>query len=241
LGIKAANPEITDTNQLINLELIVTDVNGGGRTVTGEVVSCLDPGVGYGAEVSCDHNPTVHPDLTIDFNVDIGSTSSYTGDISYPAITYPGNLITFRSDRDKFNGVAYLIIFTFNVDGNIHKAFKRIIVTTRSPNNNPSISRLSVNGSLGDISALPQDGDSLALISDSPETYTYRTVEDIDETRTEELQVAWYLSEGELSRSKTYMGEETEYEKNETTTNDSVVVAIVRDDRGGLDFKVYSP
>jgi hypothetical protein len=244
LGIKADKPEITNglAAQNIDLELIVSDVNGGGRIVSGEVVSCIDPGVGYGAEVSCDHDPLANTDpYVINFSAlpNPGSVNHFTGIATY-TFDIPGNFFSFQSARDQFNGVAYLTIFTFEVDGETHKVFKRIVVTNRtSLNSNPLSSNIQKNGI--DINAFPQNGDELSIMANSPETYTYRTVEDIDETRTEELQVAWYVSDGELSRSKTYVGEKTEYDKSEPTSSSSVVVAIVRDERGGLDYKIFSP
>ncbi len=248
LGIKAVNlinptkSEINDTNQNINLELIVSDVNGSGRSVTGEVVSCIDPGIGYGAEVSCDHAPIPQLDITIDFenDPDLGPTVAYTGVKDY-SVNFNAGILTGRSSRDQFNGVAYLTIFTFNVDGETLKFFKRIIVTNRTGaelNSNPTAGNIKLNGA--DILAFPQNGQELSIGSSLPETYTYRTVENIDETRTEEFQVAWYVSEGELSLSKTYIDEVTEYEGS-APTGDSVVVAIVRDDRGGLDYQIFSP
>jgi hypothetical protein len=240
LGIKAANPEITESGaiQTVSLQLIVSDINGGGRTVNGQVVSCIDPGVGYGAEVSCDHDPTAGP---VNFDIvfsSIGIGTLFTG-IATHNVSVPANIITLLGARDQFNGLAYLTVFTFEVDGETHKAFKRIVVTNRtSLNSNPLSSNIQKNGI--DIIAFPQNGDELSVMANSPETYTYRTVENIDETRTEELQVAWYVSEGALSLSKTYIDEATEYEGS-APTGDSVVVAILRDDRGGLDFKVYSP
>jgi hypothetical protein len=245
LGIKAVNlidptkSEINDTNQNIDLELIVSDVNGSGRSVTGEVVSCIDPGVGYGAEVSCDHAPIIQPDLNFDFDdPGLGAIRAYTGVVSH-TVSYPGGILIGKNTRDQFNGVAYLVIFTFNVDGETHKVFKRIIVTNRGTlNSNPTAGNIQLNGA--NISAFPQSGQELSIGSSVPETYTYRTVENIDETRTEEFQVAWYVSEGELSLSKTYIDEATEYEGS-APTGDSVVVAIVRDDRGGLDYKIFPP
>ncbi len=247
LGIKASSPEVTDSlvGTSVTLSLIVSDVNGGGRTVSGIVETCFDPGVGYGAEVSCDHDPnaTTGP-YSINFS-GIGpdqpySLNRYTGFVTYP-VDIPENLLTGRSSRDQFNGVAYLTIFTFNVDGETLKFFKRIIVTNRTGaelNSNPTAGNIQLNGS--DILAFPQSGQELSIGSSVPQTYTYRTVENIDETRTEEFQVAWYVSEGELSLSKTYIDEATEYDGS-APTGDSVVVAIVRDDRGGLDFKIFSP
>lgn len=243
LGIKAATPEITESgaNQSVSLQLIVSDVDGAGRIVNGEVVSCIDPGVGYGANVSCDHDPSASASpFNINFTTEaqLGPTNLFTGFVTH-TVTVPANLLSLQSARDQFNGVAYLTIFTFDVDGETQKAFKRIIVTNRtSLNANPILSNILVNGI--NISAFPQNGNELSVVANSPETYTYRTVENIDETRTEELQVAWYVSEGELSRSKTYVDESTEYDGS-APAGDSVVVGIVRDDRGGLDFIRFSP
>jgi hypothetical protein len=242
LGIKADQPEIMDSfdGTSVDLDIIVSYVNWNTQPVDVEAISCIDPGVGYGAEVNCDHDPSAIP-TSFSFNFgSIGSASSFTGVINR-SVNIPGNLLTGRSARDQFNGVAYLTIFIFEVDGETHKVFKRIVVTNRgSLNSNPSADNIQLNGA--DISSFPLNGDILSISTlGLPETYTYRTVENIDETRTEEFQVAWYVSEGKLSRSKTYVGEETEYDKSEATSISSVVVAIVRDERGGLDYQIFSP
>ena len=52
LGITATAPEVAPGGAS-TLQLIVSDLNGGGRTISGTTKSCIDPGISLGASVSC--------------------------------------------------------------------------------------------------------------------------------------------------------------------------------------------
>ena len=243
LGVVTNNPEVAPGGTA-SLQLIVSDVDGPigvGRTITGTTEACIDPGIGYGASVSCDHDPAMVPgSYTVDTRTLDMVNNVFTGlasdilNLNVPATIHIG-----RSDSEKFNGVAYIVIFKFSVDGKEVTTFKRIAaVSGRALNNNPPVSNIFVNG--GNISAFPNDGDSLLVLADPPESYQYITTDNVTETRTEKLQVAWYTSSGEFSLSKTFADEPTEI-KGSAPAGDSVVMAIVRDERGGVGFFRFSP
>lgn len=243
LGVVTNNPEVAPGGTA-SLQLIVSDVDGPigvGRTITGTTEACIDPGIGYGASVSCDHDPAMVPgSYTVDTRTLDMVNNVFTGlasdilNVNVPATIHIG-----RSDSEKFNGVAYIVIFKFSVDGKEVTTFKRIAaVSGRALNNNPPVSNIFVNG--GNISAFPNDGDSLLVLADPPESYQYITTDNVTETRTEKLQVAWYTSSGEFSLSKTFADEPTEI-KGSAPAGDSVVMAIVRDERGGVGFFRFSP
>jgi hypothetical protein len=241
LGVVATPAEVAP-NGTSNLQVIISDANGGGRPITATYQSCVDPGISYGAQVSCDHDPSSTPIVYTllggdeDFN---DPNLAYTGVTPTLSITVPSTIFAGRSAVEQFNGVAYIVIFKFTVGGEEFKTFKRIpAVAGRPVNTNPTVSSVSVNGSA--IAAFPQDGDSLLAVSNSPETYQYITTDNVTETRTENLQVAWYTSSGEFSLSKTYTDEPTEF-KGSAPTGDSVILALVRDERGGLGFFRFSP
>lgn len=234
LGIKATAPEVAPPGASSVLSLVISDVNGAGRTINGSYVSCIDPGIAFGAKVSCNHDTSA---VSIPFNIDtstLGAGNLYTGTLaSTVTINVPNAILTGRSDREKFNGVGYITIFTFTVDGKEVSAFKRIVATNRgSLNNNPAGSSILVNGA--PISAAIEKGDKLVASNNSPETYQVMTVEGDLETRTEEYQVAWYVSQGKLDKPKSNIEETVEYLGNSPTAS-SLVLAIVRDERGGLE------
>lgn len=244
LGVVASSPEVAPGDPPTSLQVIISDANGAGRPITATIQTCIDPGIGYGAQVNCDHDPSSNP-TSYDIYGGVPAPDftnpafAYTGLTEPVLVTVPPLILTGRSSTDQFNGVAYIVIFKFTVGGEEFKTFKRIVaVSGRALNNNPTITNISVNGN--PITTFPNDGDSLLALADPPETYQYITTDNVTENRTEQLQVAWYTSSGEFSLSKTFADEPTEF-KGSVPTADSVVMAIVRDERGGVGFFRFSP
>jgi hypothetical protein len=133
-----------------------------------------------------------------------------------------------------FNGVPYLIIFTFNIEGIIHTSFRRIFITNRSSpnlNNNPSITSLNLNGG---IINKPNLGDLLSLSFTGIETYELMNVDGVLENRTEKLVTAWFISDGELDNSKTNAEDSIVYKSNPPMAK-LLIISVLRDDRGGVD------
>lgn len=219
-----------------NVFPLISDIKGG-RTVQGEVISCIDPGVSRGAPVSCDHDPSASP---VTYNVDTSTLTlgaQNTGQAPAHNITIPASIFTGRSDREKFNGVPYLVIFTFTVDGRTVKAFRRINATDRTQKNqNPASPVISINGSTT-LNQLPTKGANFNLTTSAPESYQFITIDGTLENRVESLDVSWYLSSGEVDKPKAAVSESVEYE-GETPTTSFLLMAIVRDERGGIGFKI---
>ncbi len=237
LGVVADKPEVSP-GDTVSLQLYVTDVDGGGRTITGSVVSCIDPGIAYGATVSCDNDPaTVSGSYTINTitDTDLGSSHAYTGAAQeVEAITIPGTLLTGRSNRERINGVGYITIFTFVVDGKTHKAFKTIkAVSGRALNNNPTLTDIQSDGV--SLTAFPAKNDKIVALADPAESYSYVNIDNSTETKTEAQQIAWYVSSGKLSKPKTNVNESTEY-LGDAKVGTSVVLGLIRDERGGFNY-----
>lgn len=235
LGIKASSPEVSPGGTS-TLSLIVSDSNGG-RVINGTHESCIDPGISVGAPVSCSHDPlTSQVGFSFDTST-LGAGTLYTGEIGSVSISVPANILTGRSSREQFNGVGHITIFRLNVDGQEVVAFKRIMATNRGSalNTNPSVSAILSNGA--SFTSAPNKGDILQSVTNSPETYPFRALDGSTETRTETYQIAWYLSSGELDKPKTRAGETTKYLSDAPSTP-FVIVAVVRDERGGLDVRV---
>jgi hypothetical protein len=240
LGIVADTPEVDPNgDRFVDVQVLVSDIEGAGRTIQGTVQTCIDPGISFGAQVSCDYDPTSLPaDYDINFQNDLGlgPANLYTGLTNIHTVEVPVNILNARNSRDQFNGVGYIVIFKFTVDGKEIKAFKRIVGTNRGAlNQNPVISDLLLNGST--ILAFPANGDNLLVTSDAPDNYFYITSDNVTETRTENLQVAWYTSTGKFTLAKTNIDESTKYDSN-PSSGASLVMAVVRDERGGLDFVI---
>jgi hypothetical protein len=236
LGIQADAPEVSP-GTAVNLRLLVSDVNGTAGTLTGTYVTCIDPGISQGARVNCDHDPTATPAaVSVDMTALLPSASGRTGLSNETfVVNIPAANVIFagRDASVQANGVSYIALFTVGEE----TAFKRILVSTRTagdaanrPNENPTGSTLSLNGG---AAALPSKGDDLAVTTSAPQAYRQIRVDGVTESRTERYEVAWYASEGEFDKPKARIDEESEF------TGDSppsLVMAVIRDERGGIDF-----
>jgi archaellum component FlaF (FlaF/FlaG flagellin family) len=240
LGVVATAPEVSTFPGLSTLQLVISDPNGGGRQISGTTKSCIDPGISLGASVSCDHDPSTVPgtyDIDTINDADLGVANLYTGiaadtvNVSVPATVFAG-----RSAREQFNGVGYITIFEFNVDGKTVTAFKRVTATNRGvTNTNPSITDLLLNGvTIG--ATKPNKNDKLKVTTAAPETYNFINVDGSQEVKTEELQVAWYVSYGELNKPKTEAQEDVKYLSNPPGST-MIILSLLRDDRGGFSIR----
>lgn len=235
LAVKSDFSEVVP-GVIVNLQLIVSDVKGAGRVINGTTVSCIDPGIAFGAKVNCDHDPSrVTGSYTVDTNAGDLPANLYTGLASdVLSVTVPAGIWVGRSAREKLNGVGYIVIFKFNVDGKDTSAFKRVVATTRIPvNSDPSGSAILMNGA--PISSPPDKDDKLKVTTSAPEIYDYMNIDGSVVSRTEEQQVAWYVTSGKLDKPKTDVGETTKY-LDSAVSDPSLIIAIVRDERGGLEM-----
>ncbi|MBI2518974.1 MAG: hypothetical protein HYV97_01095 [Bdellovibrio sp.] len=235
LAITSSNSEVAPGGSSV-LQLFISDTKGGGRVISGTIEACIDPGIAFGAEVGCDHDPTrTTASYTIDTinDANLGVSNLYTG---FAAATYtaniPATILLGRTAREQYNGVSYIVIFSFNVDGAVVKSFKRIVATTRSGlNANPTISNVSINGNVA--SAKPNKDDVLTLTTSVAEDYSYQNVDDSLEARSEVFEVAWYVSEGEINKPKALSSESVKY-KSTPPTSPMLLIAVLRDGRGGI-------
>ncbi len=242
LAITTATSEVNPGDTVTDLQVFFSDPGSGGRLITGTTVSCTDPGIAFGAEVSCDHDLlSVAGTYNLDTSADDDTFGLFTGLASATAsVTVPATILLGRSARDQSNGVGYIIIFTFDVAGQEYKTFKRILASTRPIKNlnpgSPTASSIQMNG--GPL-ALPTKGDLFKVTSNTEEVYNYVTTEDVVENRSEIFQVAWYISEGELSLAKTFVSEQVKY-TTETPQVPFTLLAIIRDERGGIEILQFN-
>lgn len=232
LAVLANTPEVSP-GDVVSVQPFFTDVKAAGRIINGTTVACIDPGIAFGAKVNCDHDPSA---VTGVYNIDTTTMAAtlFTGPGNSISITVPATIFAGRSSREKFNGVGYIVIFSFIVDGKTISAFKRITATDRgSFNANPSGSSILLNG--GSITSFPDKNDKLQVNSSAPQIFDYQTIDGNIESRTEKMQVAWYLTEGELDKPKSDVDEASEYQ-GKRATGPTLVIAIIRDERGGVDI-----
>lgn len=240
LGIVTSTPEVTGA-AAVDVFPFVTDPRGAGRTVTGTYEYCVDPGVAFGATPSCRGIPGA---VTGSYGINFGAESDfaangYTGVAGTPVtVVVPAAIFSGRTPREQFNGVAMIVVFRFDVDGREVSAFRRISATNRgSTNLNPAAPvSILLNGSpLGGRKPVKNDDLSIAPLNDE-ESFQVQTVEGSIETRTESYEVAYYISRGELDRSKVGVGESVEFIEPAASASSFTAVVMVRDERGGLSF-----
>lgn len=235
LGVVADAPEVAPAGTA-TLQLLVSDPDGGGRVLNGTTEVCRDPGVGNGATVSCDHDPaTVSGTYTIDTTTADMSSNGRTGLAADTlVVTVPNTIFTGRSALEQFNGVAMIAVFRFTVDGREHVAFKRVVATNRGElNTNPTGSAVLLNGAA--IASSPATGDRLKATTSAPESYQIVNAEGDTETRLENYEVAWFVTKGKFDKPKAEIGEVVEFEEDGATSS-FLVMAVIRDERGGIDF-----
>ena len=237
LSIVANTPEVDPGPVLdVKLRLFVSDVKGGGRLIKGTTVACIDPGIAFGAKVNCDHDPSAVPGTyDIDTRTPDMTSNLFTGLAADELIVrIPETIFAGRSTTEQFNGVSYIVIFNFTVDGKAVSVFKRIVATNRgSLNTNPTGSAVFLNGVA--IASAPAKDDKLKVTTSSPETYNFINAEGDTETRTEVFQVAWFITQGKFDKPKSDVDETVKY-LGDAATIPSLVISIVRDDRGGAEI-----
>ncbi len=231
LAIESATPELTQNAGLsVTARPYISDVNGGGRIVNAEVDGCIDPGISFGAEVTCEGNPskvsvayTINTSALPNLNSGWGAYSS--------ALSIPDTIFFGRTDRERFNGVPYIIIFKFTVDGAVVKSFRRILLTNRTVlNSNPTLSGLLLNGS---TISRPNLNDYLSASVSGSENYNTILDDGIIENKNETLTMAWYVSSGELNISKATASESVQYKTSPPSTQ-LLIIGVLRDERGGV-------
>lgn len=239
LAIVADSPEAAE-GATVNLSLLLSDVNGGGRTISGTWRACPDPGIALGAEPTCAgvSGATAAQSFSVDFtDSDYGST--YTGldtGLSF-SVSIPANLLDNATTIQQTNGKGYVAIFRFNVDGKEVRAFKNIFVTNRTTkNSNPGTPTIRLNG--GSLSSLPVANDTLTIndLSDE-ETFQAFFSNGTLATITESYELAWYVTKSKLSAGK--VGERDSVKFDEApAAGPFATVVVVRDERGGTSFQV---
>ena len=232
LGIISDTPEVSDNNATVTLTPIVSDVKSEGREVSIKIEGCLDPGISTGEEISCEGAD--HYQLVSETNVDLAvvlAASLYTGEIGPFNVTVPNDILSGRSPLESFNGLDYLVIFSFTAGDSEITSFKRIRVSTRpTKNTNPSLDSIS-NSSL-----TSEEQNLEANISESPESFDFYNLTGEIEQATEVYYLSWFTSNGEIENSQLYAGESTKLNLADSLPDDAVVAVLLRDGRGGVDF-----
>jgi hypothetical protein len=234
LAIEASNSEVSPGDALPSLSLHLVD--NVARNIPTDVAICLDPGISFGAEPSCEGVPGTQ---TSSLTINTGGFTVTGGEVNYGIIPFsapinvPGTILDGRSLQEAINGVAVIVHFTFNLGDKKVEAFKRIVATSRTQKNlNPQFAGpILKNGTT--FTTNLRKNDELSIGVNAPETYTYVAVDGEVINRTETLSLAWYTTSGEFNRPKARPDQSVKYLKNGVTGSELIIV-IVRDERGGV-------
>ena len=241
LAIVADNPEVS-AGGTADLQLLVSDFDGDGRTISGSYRSCTDPGIALGAEPSCEgvSDATASTSFNVNFSA-LGN--AHTGlDANTFTINVPATILDDANSIEEVNGIGYLVVFRFTVDGNEVRAFKNIIVSNRTTaNSNPGTPDILLNDAT--LDSKPTVGSVLTIndLTDEESFPLFRSNGDF-ETVTESYELAWYVSQSDLDASKVEENGEAKFLESppDPDNNPFVAVAVVRDERGGTSFRVIT-
>lgn len=240
LAMKADQPEIAP-GSTVSITPVVSDIAGAGRALNWVAVGCTDPGSIVSSDPSCDDardrvelgTGTLAPALV---------APVYTQAVDPISVTIPLTILENRNSINQINGVSYLVTYVITAaDGSTIKAYKRLVVSMRTQKNtNPMI--LEILSNHAPISALPlaPEGISLDFSESSTENYGSLTSDGVRVNQTETLLVTWFVSDGDFEQMRVVGTSENLYSPPKTlpTGHSVVIVAVVRDGRGGEDFRI---
>src|SRR5205085_549270 len=95
----------------VTLQPVVSDLNGGGRTLSVLVQTCIDPGISFGAPTHCG---TIDSSTTSSFaSGTLSANGTFTGLAPTISVSVPAAPLNFvlAAANLKFNGVAYLVFY----------------------------------------------------------------------------------------------------------------------------------
>ncbi|MCC7440286.1 MAG: hypothetical protein IT285_01555 [Bdellovibrionales bacterium] len=249
LALHSSAPEVAP-GDTVTLTPLVSDFDGEGRALTFSADGCLDPGVGFGAEPNCEGSATRVELAAAGTAVTGLAAPDYTGLLTSTftaTVPIAGVIFAGRTAAEQNNGVPYLVTFAVAAaDGTESRAFRRILVSSRATKNqNPTLtggSEITVDGAV--VATKPEDDADFAAAwtAGSKESYADQTASGGSENKTESLEIAWFVSEGEVAPSVTLGSAPAAYSppKSPSTTRNLVVVAVVRDGRAGSVSHVLS-
>jgi hypothetical protein len=232
LALIADHPEVNPGDTVIVTPLI-SDITGGGRTIMFSAQACVDPGIGSGADPTCESVPS-KIDLITQATVTGLTAPNYTGEVtSKITVIVPTAEVIFAqtSTAAQLNGVNYLLTVQFFLpDGSKVSSVRRIAVSSNSiKNQNPVYEPAPILSAGAPLTSLPNVESSVQvdlLAGAADEIFT----------------TAWYISDGDLAFGVTNGEEATTYTPPVVlpTSHNVIFVVITRDERGGVVAQVLT-
>jgi hypothetical protein len=244
LAISADTPEINAVATTVTLTPLISFVDGGSTTLDYSWVACPDPGLDFGADISCDSSPAALKESGSG-TVNMGTLSGtfFTGNAPTIAVPISASLSAYFSSLDsdlQFNGMDYIVLLNYkdqNSEANI-ESLKRIKISSKAPgdlNLNPTFTGILFNKS--PMSSYPITKGDLTISSPSvAETYT-KITNIGTKSFNENMYISWFSSTGEFLFNRTDVDEDNEFKPKGSS---GVFVAVFRDGRGGVNSILVS-
>lgn len=242
LALQANTPEV-NPGANVTITPVISDIYS--NSLNYSVSACLDPGLSYGAEPSCEGNPSkvvIAPSTPLGLP---GLAESWTGAADPFVVNIPATAIIFagRSAYEVWNGVNYLVVYTLTNDsGKTVTAVKRILVSDSAKtakNNNPVTTQVYADGvALTAMSWGAQFTLTTDLSNVSAENYVVQNKNSQTLAKTEALTTTWFVTDGETKYFRSTGTEGNFFKSPGQAPNrrSFYLLAITHDDRGGVSF-----
>lgn len=242
IALTTPTPEVSP-GATVTLTPIISDVNSAAG-LSDSVRVCLDSGISYGATPDCENNSStvvIHTDRVIN---QPGAGESWTGEVENFNVNIPVDALIFlgRTDIEKTNGVNYIVEYTLKNQTETVKSFRRIKVSDAAlkpvKNSNPVVTDILSDGvSLTTLPLAATISLTTNLSTSSSESYSFIQTDGSSVASTEKLSVTWMITDGESKYFRTDVGQTNTYTTPTTRPSSGrsiYILAIVRDDRGGV-------
>jgi len=213
-------------------------------SVSYTATACPDPGINVGATPSCEG---VAGTVSIAAgSVALTGGGSNTGQANSFTVPIPSTVLDGRNPVDQFNGVGYLVVYQLSsADGRSTAAVKRLVVSgsaKTTKNQNPALTAITAAGS--PLSSLPGGAVEVGVSypTTSRESYLAMLTDGNLEVRTEDLLTTYFITDGSLKYARTVNDQTSTYTPppSAPTGHSAIVVAVVRDSRGGVAVSVVT-
>lgn len=242
LNLQANTPEV-NPGAAVTITPIVSDIHA--TSLNFSVTACLDPGLSYGAQPTCEGNPSKVVIANSTALTLPGVGESWTGAADTFVVNVPNDTVMFagRSAAEIFNGVNYLVIYTLtNNSGQSVTAFKRIVVSETAKtakNTNPVTTQVFADGApLNAMNWGARFNLSTDLSMASAENYVVKNAKLESFAKVEDLTTTWFITDGEAKYFRSAGTDSNEFNApgQAPVGRSFYLIAVSRDDRGGVSF-----
>lgn len=242
ITLQANTPEV-NPGTAVTMTPIVSDIHS--TSLSYSVTTCLDPGLSYGAQPTCEGNPSKVVIATAAALTLPGVAESWTGAADTFVVNVPSDTVMFagRTPAEIYNGVNYLVIYTLtNNTGQSVTAFKRIVVSETAKiakNVNPVTTQVFADGSpLTTMNWGSKFNLSTDLSMVSAEAYVVKNTKLESFAKTENLTTTWFITDGEAKYFRSAGTDSNEFNApgQPPVGRSFYLMAVSRDDRGGVSF-----